>query len=249
MFPVSAETLLNVYDKEHCAAENISLDTDLDGFFKIVDKLGDSQYYSYNQFRLRQSCFSQYLMENDTFDTPLFREMAQTLKEHWDLDGVTTNWELIANMQCDEPTEANSDNFLFMETFDLYEQKRLIGRLDGRLRAAALPKVGNASPNMIATFICVNPNSENLEETLRYVSELASVLGGEKDMFMLADVSASTDDPYVLSLLDIYQSSKISFEVPSEIYYGDFDRYLEGAATIDEFIAEADRKLSAYLNE
>lgn len=248
-FPVRVDVPLNIYDAEHCAAENIVLDTDLNGFFQIVDKLGDSQYYSYNQFQLRKSCFSRYLMDNDTFDTPLFREMAQTLKEHWDPDAVTKNIEMTFDMKSDEPSKTTSDNFLFMEELLMDYQKRQIGRSDGRLRAAAMPKIGNASPNMIATFICVNPNSENLEETLRYVSELASVLGEEKDFFMFADPSAYTDDPYVLSMLNIYQSGKISFEIPGEIYYDDFDRYLEGGVTLDEFITEADRKLSTYLNE
>lgn len=247
--PIRIETPLNIYDEEHCTAEGIVLDTDLNGFFQITDKLGDSGYYSYNQYQLRQSCFSQYLKCNDTFDTPLFREMAQTLKNHWDFDGVTTNWELVLDMCSDAPSESNTKNFLFMEAVQLFDQKRQIGRYDGRMRAAAMPKIETAKPNMVATFLCVNPASENLEETLNYISKLASILGEEKDSFLLADPSAHTDDPYVKSLFEIYQNGEIYFEIPREIYYDDFNCYLEGTLTLDEFIAEADRKLSAYLNE
>lgn len=66
---------------------------------------------------------------------------------------------------------------------------------------------------------------------------------------MFSDISTYSDDPYVMSMYDKYRSGIISFEIPREIYYDDFDRYLEGRITIDEFIAEADRKLAAYLNE
>lgn len=132
-FPVRVEMSLFVYDEKNCAAENIGLDTDLNGFFNITDKLGSSEYYSYNQFQLRQSCFSQYLTKSDTFDTPLFRDMARTLKEHWDSDGVTANWELITDMGSDAPSAENTDNFLFMDAVQLYDQK---GRSEGQLICA-----------------------------------------------------------------------------------------------------------------
>lgn len=248
-FPVVMDLPLIVYDEAHCAEQGITLDTDLKGFFDTVESLGDSEYYSYFQYRLRQSCFSQYLMRNDTFDTPLFREMAQTLKEHWDPEGITANWELIFDAESSDPSESCRENFLFMDSTWLSDQKRLIGKFDGRLRAASTPRIGTANPNVIATLICVNPNSENLEETLRYVSDLAAILEKTEDLFMFADPSAYTDDPYVRSLFEVYQNGEITFDIPSEIYYNDFNRYLEGEITIDEFISEADRKLSAYLNE
>lgn len=248
-FPVVIDMPLIVYDEAHCTEQGITLNTDLKGFFGTVESLGDSEYYSYFQYRLHQSCFAQYLMRNDTFDTPLFREMAQTLKEYRDPDGITANFALINDMQSDDPSESCRENFLFSDAIWLSEQKRLIGRFDGRLRAAAMPRIGTANPNVLATFICVNPNSGHLEETLRYVSDLAAILGKQENLFMFDDPSKYTDDPYVKSLFEVYRNGEISFDIPSEIYYNDFDRYLEGEITLDEFVSEADRKLSAYLNE
>ncbi|MGN0619515.1 MAG: hypothetical protein ACI4J7_10905 [Ruminiclostridium sp.] len=41
----------------------------------------------------------------------------------------------------------------------------------------------------------------------------------------------------------------IRFTYPSEIYEADFDKYIAGEISLDEFITEADRKLKVYLNE
>lgn len=41
----------------------------------------------------------------------------------------------------------------------------------------------------------------------------------------------------------------IAFRCPNEVYAVSFESYLTGGITIDEFISEADRKHSAYLNE
>lgn len=112
-FPVVIDLPLIVYDEDHCAKQGITLNTDPKGFFDIIESLGDSEYYSYFQFRLRQSCFCQYLMRNDTFDTPLFREMAQTLKEHWDPEGETSNRDLILDMGSREHSDSCNENFLF----------------------------------------------------------------------------------------------------------------------------------------
>lgn len=72
---------------------------------------------------------------------------------------------------------------------------------------------------------------------------------GKKNSFSLKDKSTYDEDSYTQSLYNVYENSEIAFSVPWEIYRGDFEKYVSDGIDLEEFIAEADRKLSAYLNE
>ncbi len=107
----------------------------------------------------------------------------------------------------------------------------------------------NGVNSAYCTFICVNPNSEHLEETLLFIEKTVSRFANKKNAFIMADRTLYDEDPYTQSLYDIYANSRISFTVPWEIYQDDFESCAKGVLELEDFIAEADRKLSAYLYE
>ena len=74
-------------------------------------------------------------------------------------------------------------------------------------------------------------------------------MSSERNSCMLADQSTYENTAFARDIYSIYQNGEIFFQIPSEIYAEDFERYCGGEITLDEFIIEADRKLSAYLNE
>lgn len=253
MLPIEIDVPLPVYNAENCASAGIEFPTDWEGFIGVVKSAGErSEYCGCLRFRLVQSFFSQYLAGHTSFDTPGFRSVAELIKRDcaggvFD-DDLRLQQALLEHQwgTADKEYQKIYDNFLF--TLVLYRriQTQLVGNDD--LRAAPLPVMDGAKGNAICTFLCVNSFSERLDETLEFISQLSKRLSENTDGFMLADKSLYVGE-YAQSLYAAYSDSAIIFDVPSEIYRGGFERYCGGEITLDEFIEEADRKLTAYLNE
>ena len=88
-----------------------------------------------------------------------------------------------------------------------------------------------------------------LSETLVFIENIVNTMSSVRNSCMLADQSTYEDTAFARDLYSIYQNGEICFQIPTEIYAEDFERYCADEITLDKFIAEADRKLSAYLNE
>ncbi|MBD5384011.1 MAG: hypothetical protein HDR72_03315 [Ruminococcaceae bacterium] len=117
---------------------------------------------------------------------------------------------------------------------------------NGNIRAADIFEGTNPAD---CVFLCVNPSSDNLSATLEYITALCGYLSSKTNDFKLDDESLYSDSPYIADLLEIYRDSEIFFRIPDEILLEPVKQYLQDALSADELIAEADRKLSAYLNE
>lgn len=253
MLPIEIDVPLLVYNAENCASAGIEFPTDWEKFIGAVKSAGErSEYCGCLRFRLVQSFFSQYLSGHTSFDTPGFRTVAELIKRDcvggvFD-DDLRLQQALLEHQwgTADKEYQKIYDNFLFTLVLYRRTQTQLVGNDD--LRAAPLPVMNGAKGNAICTFLCVNPFSERLDETLEFISQLSKRLSENTDGFMLADKSLYVGE-YAQSLYAAYSDSAIIFDVPSEIYRGGFERYCGGEITLDEFIAEADRKLTAYLNE
>ncbi len=98
-------------------------------------------------------------------------------------------------------------------------------------------------------YLCVNPATDNLDAVLEYITELCYYISSKQDGFSLADKSLYSDKPYISDMYDIYCDSEISFRLPDEIIADELEKYINGEISLEDMIAEADRKLSAYLKE
>ena len=107
----------------------------------------------------------------------------------------------------------------------------------------------NAKPVATCTFISVNPASANLSAALDYAADLAEYLGQRENSFMLSDKSMYTANKGIGSVYDIISDAEVGFNISEEICFEPYVRYHKGEITLDEFISEADRKLSAYRGE
>ena len=96
-------------------------------------------------------------------------------------------------------------------------------------------------------LITVNPASENLEATLDDVASLAEHLSQQQDSFMLSDKEMYSAGN--TALYDIYANAEVGFNVSDELIYDSYVKYHAGELSLDDFITEAQRKYSAYLNE
>lgn len=98
-------------------------------------------------------------------------------------------------------------------------------------------------------FLCVNPSSDNLSATLEYITALCGYLSSKTNDFMLDDPTMYSESACIAELFEIYRDSEIFFRIPDEILLEPVKQYRQGVLSLDDLISEADRKLSAYLNE
>ncbi len=260
MLPVSVNVPAVIYNEKNCAESGITFPSDFKAFFEETGKAADiSEYFSCPKYCVLYSFFNSYLSEYGKFDTEQFRTIAKLLKDNYgskllnnvcDVQTAFYNHNITAKIGRGLPGsflyEEIYDNALFSVTDVLSSQQELTG--DENLLAASLPTASGKN-DAVCKFVCVNPNSEHLAETLLFIEKSTARFAGKKNSFSLKDKSTYDEDGYTQSLYNVYENSEIAFSVPWEIYRGDFEKYVSDGIDLEEFIAEADRKLSAYLNE
>lgn len=93
------------------------------------------------------------------------------------------------------------------------------------------------------------PNSDNLSDTLDYIGTIAQYTLQQKNTYLFADKSKYEGESIISDIYDIFSGAKVGYAISAEIYKEAFDDYLSGKISLEDFIEEADRRLSAYLNE
>ncbi len=251
LLPINVEIPIFAYSEKNCAENNIVFPTELEEFIQAVKRAADvSEYYECTRYQIVQTQLVGYLAANNSFDTAEFRELAQLLKEQCTADIFRSNFNLYSELLLAQngyhPTSIY-DDLLFAQLVYRVEQNALIN--DENLRAAPMPVSENGKSVADCTFLCVNPYSDRLSETLVFIENIVNTMSSVRNSCMLADQSTYEDTAFARDLYSIYQNGEICFQIPTEIYAEDFERYCADEITLDKFIAEADRKLSAYLNE
>lgn len=203
-----------------------------------VDSLGQ-----FNAYFVSELMLSNYLFGSTDLDTEEFRSIAAMLKE--DVFSSKAFSKVSSGMLNAMTTGEYSDIALTMayQSFD----NALMS--DSGLKVTDFPIPTENSVPSTCAFICVNPMSKNLEQTLSYISALAKSLTEDTESLMCENSPKFTQSEYFEDLKEVYKNTDVRFSYSGEIVMNDFYKYLEGKITLDEFISEANRKLSAYLNE
>lgn len=182
-------------------------------------------------------------------DSPKFREIAALLHDNANTEQYPEYMRPILSSTLPDGsviTAANNamsgdfDNFLYCTAIS-YDETAYLLSLCPKLSAAPIPSDGATTG--YGMLLMINPNSDNPEETLKFAAELAK----EKINALKANKNGSLEGEKQLN--EIYANAEIVMGVPNELYMDDYVRYLRDEITLDYFINEADRKLSAYLNE
>jgi len=113
-----------------------------------------------------------------------------------------------------------------------------------------MPNIINDKSN-IATciYLCVNPASKNLKETLNYISSLCKYLIQQKDVLIFRRRDIYPETLFYNDLYHIYENAKIQFTLPYELFVKDYEAYLRDEAELQNLITEAERKVHIYINE
>lgn len=245
--PVSSEVLTLFYNDEKCRELGFEMDgISMEGYFDFIDTVkasGLDKSCGYSAHLYAEAALTKYLSENERFDTPEFRETAALFANRFPYDSGALN-ENYLDMEISSAIayENKMDQFISEMTID----SRYLRNTS--LRAAAVPYPTGGSPVSLI-YLCVNPASEHRADALDYIATLAQYTKTLKNIFLFTDKSNYSDTAVAEDMYRIFSGGKVGYAYSDDIYRADFERCLTGGITLDEFIAEADRKLSAYLNE
>ncbi len=97
-------------------------------------------------------------------------------------------------------------------------------------------------------FIILNPSSKNLDLMKEYLTEVCEVLKGDTNSFMRKDLDFS-DIPLRQQVQEIYAQGEVYFQEPYEIVGDELSAYYYEGKSLDEAVAEMERKMNMYLRE
>lgn len=253
MLPISINIPLIMFNENTCSEAGFDFGGDLtiEELIALCEKAYGSEYkngYDVWTYPLTQNLFVQYMAEHDNFDSPELRKFAEFAKEKINMSEFPPYLSVTNEALNGLYSPGGEDAVLFSYLYDLDRVEWFSGFESFDFRA--VPGISeNAKPTATCTFISVNPASSNLSAALDYIADLAEYLGQRENSFMLSDKSAYTSNKGIESVYEIVSNAEIGFNISEEIYFESYVKYHKGEITLDEFISESDRKLSAYLNE
>lgn len=255
LLPISFDVPAIVLNRNNCEENGIALNSNWGDYLSMLESNAEnSGNFMSLEYNIRDNIFMQQIDTHSSFNTTEFAQLAEILKRLHNSDFLKANFELRNNlitemtMPYEDYQGKTGESFLFSFEPQLYSQQSFIGNKIG-ITAASIPVTKDADYGGICTFLCVNPYSDRLEETLKYVEKTAEFLSEQNNAFLLADKGKYSDDEFTQSLYGVYSNAEVFINIPPEIYWDDFDMYLNGEMSVERYIEEADRKLKAYLYE
>ncbi|MCM1333598.1 MAG: hypothetical protein NC084_08760 [Bacteroides sp.] len=245
--PVSSEVLALYYNDEKCRELGFDMrDISMEDYFDHIDKIkadGLDKSCGYSAYWYVEGYLLKYLSENTSFDTPEFRATAALFAERFPYDAGSLNVNFLdMEIASAAAYEDKTDEFISeMSVYCDYLKNTT-------LRAASVPYPTDGDAVSLI-YLCVNPTSDRLSDALDYLATLAQYIKTLKDIFLFADQANYSDTAVARDLYAIFSAGRVGYAYSDDLYRADLERYLIGELTLDEFIAEADRKLTAYLNE
>ena len=249
MIPVRVDIPILLYDKVYSALQDVDFSN-----MSYLDFLTFTEYAQredagkIENFKIQEEFFAQYFRLEDSFDTNVFREYAKQIKSLYNLTGESIDSDKVYMNDIlpefyYEYVAFHDDCIMFSEAIEWWGVEETVDVIK-------IPKMSEELNNLgTCYFFAVNPQSDNLETTLTYLSDLCTYLMDVENSFLLADATTYTDNAFIQQCYELYQNGSIYFNVDREVYRGIFTEYLEGNIELEEMIEEAERRLEIYRKE
>ncbi|MGN0699640.1 MAG: hypothetical protein ACI4J8_01425, partial [Oscillospiraceae bacterium] len=218
-------------------------------FIDYIDGISESDAptVSFDSYRYIREILSEYIMTHDSFDTPEFRAAAEKIKNSNRTNFAASDYEWLIAAKYNNPLIFES-TFMILNRESSYSFEQSGAPFYSATGTPCISNQNVLQPNVI--FLCVNPNSEHLDDALDYITKITEHQMTNPDRFVLTpENGVYSDNDTVRQMTELYNSAEVYFTYPTEIYWDDFCSYLSDKISLEQFIAEADRKLIVYLNE
>lgn len=249
MLPVamSAAVLAYFEDKTEKLGADMS-ELSAEEFIELVNEMfadeeKAKQVGYFNEVFYSELLLSNYLFSNGSFDTDEFRNIAKTVKEDIFEPGAFAEFSEGAEKAWGQ---GDFSEIAFEAAYHGYEHEKLS---DIGAKVRSLPMMTDSPVPATCVFICVNPASNNIEKALGYIEAVAKYITGNPKNLLTENSPIYSESQYYKDLKEAYEKTEIRFSYSNELFLSEFFDYARGRRDLEEFIKEADRKLSIYLNE
>lgn len=253
MLPVVPAVYGLVYNKEFCRNNHVDFaEMNWTEFVNLSAKARNEneELLSVSMHMLTEQLFAQYLSKYDTFDTEEFRTYALQLRE---ISQEYDAWGISLAIDSEIELNRHVPDFYYKYIISTGNVERYYSKLQDaseKLGVIGLPKLSEDIGNVgTIAFLAVNPESDNLETALEYVSAFAKYMITKQDSFILADEGMYTDTPFVKDAYELYANAEMYYMMDADVYWKDFQQYLIGELELEEMIVEIERKYKLYTGE
>ena len=242
-----------IYNREFCAQKNVDFSAmDWAEFMELTAEIRkeDEELFYASIYMLKEQFLAQYLSKYNTFDTEEFRAGARQLRE---IVAEQGEWGIHLKFFNEIRNQGQIPEFYYeyivsTGTINVYYDK--LGAESARLGVFGLPKLSDGIGNVgTIAFMAVNPKSDNLETALDYISDFARYMVTKQNSFILEDKSMYDNTPFIMDAYEMYANAEVYFMMDTEVYWNDFECYLNGELELEEMIAEIERKYKLYVGE
>jgi len=253
MIPVAPAVYGMIYNREFCAENNVDFSAmDWAEFMELTAEIRkeDEELFYASIYMLKEQFLAQYLSKYNTFDTEEFRAGARQFRE---IVAEQGEWGIHLKFFNEIRNQGQIPEFYYeyivsTGTINVYYDK--LGVESARLGVSGLPKLSDGIGNVgTIAFMAVNPKSDNLETALDYISDFARYMVTKQNSFILEDKSMYDNTPFIMDAYETYANAEVYFMMDTEVYWNDFDSYLNGELELEEMIAEIERKYKLYVGE
>jgi hypothetical protein len=260
MLPVAVDIPCIVYSPENCKKYGIDINETtswqelIDICKSTYDKPELRDKFAMNGYQIQNDIMNHfnhyYSISNGKaeYDTELFRNICTMIKNA-DINSDYLHTHIIALDHYHDLNEYFND-YLFEYKNYLYDV--FYKEAFSNLRAIATPSLNGEDKSCAeCIFFCINPNSDNLNDTLNYLSTYCSYMLNRTDNYLLNNKSIYpfSDTSLAEDLFRIYSNATVHFTPSDEMFWQDYMKYQNDEISLDTMISEIERKTDMYLNE
>lgn len=205
-------------------------------FFSMLAGLSEEELEQIDtpQVALFRDFLRQYFATYQSVDTKLFRETMTAFASQWS--------------RLEEKKHLESRICEYVNSEEVYHFAYLTEAGEDIL-AYASPKLSKETKNVgTCLFLAVNPQSEQLEATLQYLTDWIAYTMNRPEKPLFFANRMVEEGTYEASLYELYLNGEIVFTIEADIYEG-YDEMFFDSSRLEEYIVETERKLRMYLNE
>lgn len=225
-------------------------------FYEMLEHMTvDEKKKAYcSMYGIYRSFFNQYFAQYTTVSNGVYESKLNLFRQYEFPSEIMDNYQL----------EWKTGEFLYYNYIQQYEYESIFKNLSKEylyssgyikipnldLAIYSMPKLNESDKNTgTCIFLAVNPNSDNLKETLEYLGNWISYVMNQEETPLYFQQPVPEEGSLRKSMYDLYENGEIAFGLDSELYMEGFYDVMDGKLDMKEYIEETDRKLSTYMNE
>lgn len=278
MLPLEVYARGLVYNEQNLAEydlsmENIDTMPDLCEAVKLLHANGESGWYELQPMQeplLQEYLWKQQKEDTMNFDTPEFRAIMEFIREEYSGNDYTDayyrnsfinlnswegeteeEWKLPAVEREAARLKRNAARIYLNETRagSTWELERYAGAEGIRVRSVPGMFGTEETVQISAQFLILNPNSENKEELMEFVADMAETYIADPSKFLSSNAERYGQDIVLHDICELYRNGEMVFCLPRELFRN-YYLYVTGTELDpDEVVQELNRVVNMYYGE